>query len=145
MQRGKAITGCGRHLAASVLNRAKPGREFRSWLLRPSALTTNLTFQAGLLQKWQNVTNVLIVGANQGIGYYLVERLMQCHIIAFLFPLPSTGGSFLGGSGSGIACPGFSVLRFRREFLSRMWTLEGNRAWMHGLARFGMDADRGRP
>ena len=34
----------------------------------------------------------------------------------------------------------FSVLRFRREFLSRMRTLKGNRARMHGLARCGMDA-----
>ena len=27
--------------------------------------------------------------------------------ITFLFTLPSTGGSFLRGGGSGIACPGF--------------------------------------
>ena len=27
---------------------------------------------------------------------------------------------------SGTACPGFSVLRFRRRFLSRMWTPKGN-------------------
>ena len=32
----------------------------------------------------------------------------------------STGGRILGGNGRGIACPGFSVLRFRREFLSKM-------------------------
>ncbi len=51
----------------------------------------------------------------------------------------------MGDCGSGIACPGFSVLRFRREFLSRMRKPKGNRARMHGLARFGMDADRGRP
>ncbi len=31
------------------------------------------------------------------------------------------------GGGSGIACPGFSVLRFRREFLSRMRISKGNR------------------
>ena len=51
----------------------------------------------------------------------------------------------MGGGGSGIACPGFSVLRFRREFLSRMRIPKGNRTRMSGLARFGMDADRGRP
>ena len=51
----------------------------------------------------------------------------------------------MGGGGSGIACPGFSVLRFRREFLSRMRTPKGNRTRRSGLARFGMDADRGRP
>ncbi len=49
------------------------------------------------------------------------------------------------GGGSGIACPGFSVLRFRREFLSRMRIPKGNRTRRSGLARFGMDADRGRP
>ena len=74
-----------------------------------------------------------------------VSRDVKVRSTTFLFTLPSTGGSFLGGGGSGIACPGFSVLRFRREFLSRMWTTKGNRAWMHDLARFGMDADRGRP
>ena len=51
----------------------------------------------------------------------------------------------MGGGGRGIACPGFSVLRFRREFLSRMRIPKGNRTRMSGLARFGMDADRGRP
>ena len=51
----------------------------------------------------------------------------------------------MGGGSSGIACPGFSVLRFRREFLSRMRIPKGNRTRMSGLARFGMDADRGRP
>ena len=51
----------------------------------------------------------------------------------------------MGGGGSGIACPGFSVLRFRREFLSRMRIPKGNRTRRSGLARFGMDADRGRP
>ena len=49
------------------------------------------------------------------------------------------------GGGSGIACPGFSVLRFRREFLSRMRIPKGNWTRMSSLARFGMDADRGRP
>ena len=49
------------------------------------------------------------------------------------------------GGGSGNACPGFSVLRFRREFLSRMRIPKGNRTRRSGLARFGMDADRGRP
>ena len=48
-------------------------------------------------------------------------------------------------SGSGIARPGFSVLRFRREFLSRIRIPKGNRAWMHGLVRLGTDADGGRP
>ena len=33
----------------------------------------------------------------------------------------------MGDCGSGIACPGFSVLRFRREFLSRMRKPKGNR------------------
>ena len=49
------------------------------------------------------------------------------------------------GDGSGIACPVFSVLRFWREFLSRMRKPKGNRTRRSGLARFGMDADRGRP
>ena len=63
-----------------------------------------------------------------------------CRIITFLSTLPSMGGIFLRDGGSRSACPGFSVLRFRREFLSRMRTLKGNRARMHGLARCGMDA-----
>lgn len=35
----------------------------------------------------------------------------------------------------------FSVLRFWREFLGKIQIPDGTRAWMHGLARFGMDAD----
>ncbi len=33
----------------------------------------------------------------------------------------------------------------RGKFLNRMWIPQGNRAWMPDLARFGMEADRGRP
>ena len=56
-----------------------------------------------------------------------------------------TGGSFLEGGGSGIACPGFPCFVSGGVFLNRMRTHKGNRAWMPDLARFGMDADRGRP
>jgi len=49
-------------------------------------------------------------------GYQKIQR----RITAFPFILPSTEGIILRVGGSGIACPGFSVLRFRREFLSRM-------------------------
>ncbi len=83
--------------------------------------------------------DILYVG-DSFIDAKTVEHAQVSFAGVFPFTLPSTGGIFLRGGGSGIACPGFSVLRFRREFLSRMRILKGNRAGMHGLARCGKDA-----
>ena len=53
---------------------------------------------------------------------------------------PAWVGVFLRGGGNGIACSGFSVLRFRRRFLSRMQTPRGKWAGMPISVRGGKDA-----
>ena len=53
---------------------------------------------------------------------------------------PARAWVFLVAVSSATACPGFSVLRFRRRFLSRMQTPKGKWAWMPISVRGGMDA-----
>ena len=53
--------------------------------------------------------------------------------------------SEVGAEAAGLPVPDFPCFVSGGVFLNRMRTHKGNRAWMPDLARFGMDADRGRP
>ena len=75
--------------------------------------------------------------------YWLSKKVMLYHNISFYST--QHGREFFGGRRQRECLSRFSVLRFRREFLSRMRIPKGNRTRRSGLARFGMDADRGRP
>jgi len=63
--------------------------------------------------------DILYVG-DSFIDAKTVEHAQVSFAGVFPLTLPSTGGIFLRGGGSGIACPGFPCTFSGWEFLSRM-------------------------
>ena len=74
---------------------------------------------------------------------WLSKNVMPYHSIFLLYP--AREGVFWGAAAGGLPVPDFPCFVSGGVFLNRMRTHKGNRAWMPDLARFGMDADRGRP
>ena len=58
---------------------------------------------------------------------------------------PAWEGVFWGAAAAAVPVPDFPCFVFGGVFLNRMRTPKENRARMPDLARFGKDADRGRP